>query len=162
MWPLEPATVLYRWSRGLPTQYGDVVVGTWDASLHGVAISLKDAPGRVRYMQGMRYEGVTTIVTFEDTPEAQVHREALGAPMTMRLLRRTFDLRGKTVLLLNDCTPVIFALRKGSRSPVLQQAAEEVCREALAARLTGCPPWYWPCCCWYGYWCGPSWWLCWC
>jgi hypothetical protein len=60
--------VAHRWSKGLPTQYGDLVVGTWDASLHGVAISVKNAPGQVRYMRGMRYEGVVTVVTFDDTP----------------------------------------------------------------------------------------------
>lgn len=84
-------------------------MGTWDASLrlHYLAISLKDAPGQVQYMQGVRYEGVTTVVTFEGTSEAQVHREALGAPMKMHLLRRLYNLRGETVLLFNDCTPVI-------------------------------------------------------
>ena len=131
----------HRWSKGLPTQYGDLVVGTLDASLHGVAISVKNAPGQVRYMRGMRYEGVVTVVTFDDTPEVQVHREALGAPMTMRSLWKLYDLLDKTVLLLNDCMPVIFALHKGSRSPELQQAAEQVGKEAgcwvLAQHIPG-------------------------
>ena len=51
--------------------------------------------------------------------------------MVMRLLRRLFDLRGKSVILRNDCLPVIFALQKGSQSPQLQRAAEAVCKEAL-------------------------------
>ena len=53
--------------------------------------------------------------------------------MAMRLLRRLFNLRNRTVLLRNDCLPVIFALRKGSPSQVLQKAAEDVCKEALEA-----------------------------
>jgi hypothetical protein len=67
-------------------------VATWDASVKGVAISLCVRPGEILYLEGMRFEGVTvsTIVTFEDTPEAQVHREA--APMVMRLCRRHFDM----------------------------------------------------------------------
>jgi len=81
----------------------------------------------------MKFDGVSTIVTFGDTPEAQVHREAAGAPMIMRLIRSMFDLRGRTVLLRNDCLPVIFALQKGSSSPQLQAAAEAVCQEALEA-----------------------------
>ena len=35
MWPLEPSTAYFRWSKGLPNQYGDLVVATWDASVHG-------------------------------------------------------------------------------------------------------------------------------
>jgi hypothetical protein len=133
MWPLEPSTAYFRWSKGLPTQYGDLVVATWDASVHGIALSVAIRPGQVYRLEGMRFDGVSTIVTFEDTPEVQVHREAAGAPMGMRLLRRLFDLRNRTVLLRNDCLPVIFALREGSPSQVLQRAAEDVCKEALEA-----------------------------
>ena len=133
MWPLEPSTAYFRWSKGLPTQYGDLVVATWDASVHGIALSIAIRPGRVYQLEGMRSDGVSTIVTFEDTPKAQVHREAAGAPVAMRLLRRLFDLRNRTVLLRNDCLPVIFAIQKGSPSQVLQRAAEDVCKEALEA-----------------------------
>ena len=83
-------------------------------------------------LEGMKFEGVSTIVTFEETPDTQAHREAAGAPMAMRLLRRIFDMRGRSVLLGNDCLPVIYALEKGSNSPQLQAAAEAVCREAFA------------------------------
>ena len=44
-----------------------------------------------------------------------------------------FDLRNRTVLLCNDCLLVIFAIRKGSPSQVLQKAADDVCKEALEA-----------------------------
>ena len=135
MWPMEPCTVYYRWQRGLLTPYGDLVVGTWDAADTGVAIAVSIAPGVVYRLSGMRFEGVSTIVTFEDTPEAQVHREAAGAPMVMRLLRRLFNLEGLTVLLRNDCAPVIYALQKGSSSARLQLAAEAVCREGLEAKV---------------------------
>ena len=62
-----------------------------------------------------------------------MHREAAGAPMAMRLLRRLFDLRNRTVFLCNDCVLVMFAIRKGSPSQVLQKAADDVCKEALEA-----------------------------
>jgi hypothetical protein len=129
MRPLEPSTVYFQWSERLPTQYGDLVVATCDASVHRIALSIAIRPDQVNRLECMRFDGVSTIVTFEDTPEAQVHREAAGAPMAMRLLRRLFNLRNRTVLLRNDCLPVIFALRKGSPSQVLQRAAEDVGKE---------------------------------
>ncbi len=88
MWPMDPTTLYFRWSRGLQHPYGELIVATWDASVKGVAISLCVRPGEILYLEGMRFEGVTTIVKFEDTPEAQVHREAAGAPTVMRLCRR--------------------------------------------------------------------------
>ncbi len=45
MGPLEPSTAYFRWSKGLPTQYGDLVVATWDASVHGIALSIAIRPG---------------------------------------------------------------------------------------------------------------------
>jgi hypothetical protein len=62
-------------------------------SVNGIAISVSIRPGQIHYQEGVRFDGVSTIVTFEDTPEAQVHREAEGTPMVMRLLRGLFDLR---------------------------------------------------------------------
>ena len=135
MWPMEPPTVYYRWMRGLVTPYNHLVVATWDAARTGVAIAVSIAPGVIYRLAGMAYEGVSTIVTFEETPEAQAHREAAGAPMVMRLVRRLFDMRGRSILLRNDCFPVIYALEKGSGSPQLQAAAEAVCREALEAGM---------------------------
>jgi hypothetical protein len=40
MWPMDPATLYFRWSRGLPHPDGELPVATWDASVKGVAISL--------------------------------------------------------------------------------------------------------------------------
>jgi hypothetical protein len=130
---MEPATVYFRWARGLAHPYGELIVVTYDASEKGIAAAISLEPGKILRLEGMHFEGVSTIVTFESTPEAQVHREAAGAPMVIRLLRRLFDLRNKTVLIRNDCAPVIFALRKGSGSPQLQEAAEILSRESLEA-----------------------------
>ena len=58
IWPLEPSIMHFRWSGGLQTQYGDVVVETWDASRHGIAISVTVSalPGQVYHMEGMCFE----------------------------------------------------------------------------------------------------------
>ena len=45
-------------------------------------------PGKILRLEGMHFEGVSIIVTFESTPEVQVHQEAVGAPMVIRLLLR--------------------------------------------------------------------------
>ena len=131
MWPLAPATLYHRWLQGTTPPGTRVIVATWDASVKGVAICIALEPGSTFRLEGMRFQGVSTIITFEDTPEAQVHREAAGAPMVMRLLKRVVDVRDATIILRNDCEPVVLALRKGSPSPQLQEAAETVCSEAL-------------------------------
>ena len=133
MWPMEPATVYFRWSSGLLRPNGALIVVSYDASEKGWPPPSVRSWAIILRLEGMYFEGVSTIITFEDTPEAQVHREAAGAPMVIRLLRRLFDLRGKTVMIRNDCAPVIFALRKGSSSRQLQEAAEIVSRESLEA-----------------------------
>jgi hypothetical protein len=43
MWPLEPTTAYFRWSKGLQTQNGDLVVGS--VSVNGIAISVSIRPG---------------------------------------------------------------------------------------------------------------------
>jgi hypothetical protein len=63
----------------------------------------------------MRYDQATTIVTFSDPLEAQVHRESAGAPISLRILRSLTDLNGWQILLVNDCLPVVLALRKGTQ-----------------------------------------------
>jgi hypothetical protein len=64
----EPSTVYFQWSKGPPTQYGDLVVATCDASVHGVALSMAIRPCQVNRLECLRFDGVSTIVTFEDTP----------------------------------------------------------------------------------------------
>ena len=88
MWPMEQATVYFRWARGLAHPYGDLIVVTYDASEKGIAAAISMEPGKILRLEGMHFEGVSTIVTFESSPEAQVHQEAVGAPMVIRLLRR--------------------------------------------------------------------------
>jgi hypothetical protein len=66
------------------------------------------------------------MVTFEDIPEAQLHKKAAGAPMMMRLMRQIFAL---------DCAPAFYALQRGSSSVRLQLAAEAVCLEGLEAKV---------------------------
>ena len=70
MWPMQPCTVYYRWMRGLIVPYDDLVVATWDAARSGIALAVAVEPGVVLRLEGMKFEGVSTIVTFEDTPEA--------------------------------------------------------------------------------------------
>jgi hypothetical protein len=92
MWPLQPSTVYYRWMRCLSIPYNNLVLATWDAARSGVAITISVVPGVIYRLEGMKFEGVSTIITFEDTPEAQAHREAAGEPVVMRLLRRMFEI----------------------------------------------------------------------
>jgi hypothetical protein len=71
--PRVASTVYFQLSKGLPTQYGDLVVATCDASVpnessHGIALSLAIRPGQVNRLESMRFDGVSIIVTFEDTP----------------------------------------------------------------------------------------------
>ena len=85
----------------------------------------------------MQYDRATTIVTFDDPIEAQVHRESAGAPMVLKFLQGQMDLRGWHVLFMNDCLPVVLALRKGSHSTRLQADAEEVTLGLLEAGAKG-------------------------
>ena len=73
---------------GAGASYSDLIVVTYDASEKGIAAAISMEPGKILRLEGMHFEGVSTIVTFESTPEAQVHREAAGAPMVIRLLQR--------------------------------------------------------------------------
>ena len=82
---------------------------------------------------GMRYDQATTIVTFSDPLEAQVHRESAGAPISLRILSSLMDLSGWHILFVNDCLPVILSLRKGSNSARLQTDSETVALGVLEA-----------------------------
>ena len=74
---------------GLVVPYDDLVVATWDAARSGIALAVAVKPGVTLRLEGMKFEGVSTIVTLEVTPDAQAHREAAGAPMALRLIRRS-------------------------------------------------------------------------
>ena len=66
--PRVASTVYFQLSKGLPTQYGDLVVATCDASVHGIALIIAIRPDHVNRMECMRFDRVSTIITFEDTP----------------------------------------------------------------------------------------------
>jgi len=139
MWPLDPRTVLYRWSQGIETPGGPLLVVYWDSSPLAVGISIRRKPDSVWKTGGMAYKGATTIATFRTHLEHQVHRESAGAPLAMLTLRRLTDVRGHRVLFVNDCLPVVLAMRKGSQSPRLQSDAEYM---ALASLEAGCKSLY--------------------
>jgi hypothetical protein len=88
---------------GLVVPYDDLVVATWDAARSGIALAVAVEPGVTLRLEGMKFEGVSTIVTLEVTPDAQAHREAAGAPIGLALDSAEFDMRGRPVLLRNDC-----------------------------------------------------------
>jgi hypothetical protein len=81
----------------------------------------------------MIYDQATTIVTFPDPIEAQVHRESAGGPIAFRILSSLMDLCGWHVLFVNDCLPIILAMRKGSQSKQLQSDSESVAVGILEA-----------------------------
>jgi hypothetical protein len=133
MWPLEPATLLFRWEQGLDVPGGPLVVVYWDASPFSVGLSIRTRPDQIWKTAGMQYDRATSIVTFDSPLDAQVHRESAGGPITLRVLRSLMDLRGRHVLFVNDCLPVILAMRKGSHSERLQADAEAVALGVLEA-----------------------------
>ncbi len=81
----------------------------------------------------MQYDRATSIVTFDNPLEAHVHRESAGGAITLRVLRGLMDLRGWHVLFVNDCLPVVLAMRKGSHLERLQADAEAVALGILEA-----------------------------
>ena len=88
MWPMEQATVYFRWARGLAHPYGDLIVVTYDASEKGIAAVIIMEPERFCAWKECTLKGCLQLSLFESTPEAQVHQEAVGAPMVIRLLQR--------------------------------------------------------------------------
>ena len=135
MWPLDPRTTLYLWSQGIETPGGPLLVVYWDSSPLGVGISIRRRPECVWKTGGMTFKGATTIATFSPRLQHQVHRESAGGPLAMQILRSLTDVRGHRVLFVNDCLPVVLAMRKGSSSPQLQSDAEYM---ALASLESGC------------------------
>jgi hypothetical protein len=81
----------------------------------------------------MRYDGATFIATFGTSLDVQVHRESAGAPLAMRLLRSLVDIRDHRVLFVNDCLPVVLAMRKDSQSLRLQADSEYMAAAGLEA-----------------------------
>ena len=94
-----------------------------------MAAGSQDGPDAV----GARDRDTTSIATFGEELSAQVHRESAGAPLAMQLLRSLQDIRGHRVLFVNDCLPVVLAMRKGSQSAQLQTDAEYMAEAGLEA-----------------------------
>jgi hypothetical protein len=61
--------------------------------------------------------------TFEDDIDVQVRREALGGWMNLDLYQKGRSIYGKHNIFRNDCQSGLFGLQKGSRSLVIQFAA---------------------------------------
>jgi hypothetical protein len=102
----------------------------WDSSAEGAArISIRERPDELWQTAGMRYDGTSPARRVE----AQVHRESAGGPLARQLPRGLVDIRGKRVLFVNDCLPVVLAMQKGSNSRVLQADAEYMARAGLEA-----------------------------
>ena len=139
MWPLDPRTVLHKWNQGIETPGGPLIVVYWDSSPFAVGISIRRRPDQVWKTGGMTYQGATTIATFQKHYEHQVHRESAGGPLAMQIVRSLTDIRGHRLLFVNDCLPVVLAMRKGSQSPKLQSDAEYM---ALASLEAGCKSMY--------------------
>jgi hypothetical protein len=133
MWPLEPATLLFQWEHSLPFPGGPLVVIYWDASPFSVGLTIRVRPDQIWRTAGMVYDQATTIVTFPDPIEAQVHLESAGGPIAFRILSSLMDLRGWHVLFVIDCLPVILAMRKRSQSKQLQSDSESVAVGILEA-----------------------------
>ncbi len=66
MWPLDPATLLFRWENGLSLPGRPLIVVYWDASPYAVGVSIRTRPDRIWKTAGMRYDQAITIVTFSD------------------------------------------------------------------------------------------------
>ncbi len=96
MWPLDPATILFRWENGQSLPRGPLVVVYWEASPLSVGLSTRTQPDQIWRTEGMHYEQATSIVTFSDPVEAQVHRESAGAPISFRILSSLMSLLGGT------------------------------------------------------------------
>jgi hypothetical protein len=79
MWPLDPATLLFRWENGLSLLGRPLVVVYWGASPYAVGVSIRTRPEWIWKPAGMCYDQATSIVTFSDPLEAQVHRESAGS-----------------------------------------------------------------------------------
>jgi hypothetical protein len=56
MWPLDPATLLFRWERGLPHGKRPLVVVYWDSSPLSAGLSIRTRPDQIWRTAGMHYD----------------------------------------------------------------------------------------------------------
>ncbi len=92
MWQLGPVTLLFRWIKRIIIALQ--AISDWDASPFSVGRSIRTRPNQIWRTAGIRYDQATTIVTFSDPVEAQVHRESAGAPISLKILDSLMNLSG--------------------------------------------------------------------
>jgi hypothetical protein len=132
IWPFVPSSLYGAFLRG-ETAGAHVFTLVWDASHLGLG-------GTVRSHDDRLSGGTVIVATHDslDTYEAQVHREAVGGPLILEAASKVVDLHGAVVILRNDSTAALTALRKGSsRSVTLQSIATRM--NQLCADLDATP-----------------------
>gem|GEM_PF-2417476 len=119
MWPPVPSSLYGRFLRKELRQERVAVI-IWDSSVHGWG-------ALVRWWAN--HDGLLVVGTFgpNDSVEAQVHREALGASLALAAASKESDLHNSIVIFRNDAVGALSALQKGCLSSVILQG--------LAARL---------------------------
>jgi hypothetical protein len=120
MWPLPASTAYHIFlSRRIPNAKTAALI--WDASIHGWGAVLRTSP---------EDQGLVMVGTFSPDEQQwlseQVWREARAGVLAFRAATQSVSLQGWTVIMRNDATGALAALRKGStRSSVLQRSAIE-------------------------------------
>ena len=120
LWPFVPSTLHAAFLAG-ETGTAHIVVITWDSSLHGWGAVVRWWANR---------DGKVIIGTLPDSDDMshQVRRETLGGVLALEAAALEIDLTDAIVILRNDSTGALSALRKGSfTSTFLQQCALRSC-----------------------------------
>jgi len=136
IWRLDPATIMDRWQRGLPLPFRLVVV-TYDAAIYGIGVSVRTEPRQLWRTAGKSYGRLSSVVTFDQEYEHQVHREGWACPIALETAIELTPPGPAVVLLRNDCAPALAGLQKGSyQSPMLQGASVDVHKQCIQAGWT--------------------------
>ena len=133
IWRMEPATVMDRWQRGIDLPFRLVVV-TYDAAIFGLALSIRLKPKDIVRTTGRSFDRVSSVITFEQDYEHQVHREGWAGPIALETAIGLVEPGPAVVLLRNDCSPALSGLQKGSsRSSELQTASIDLHKQCYRA-----------------------------
>ena len=138
MWKPLPVQLYAKWltrqaeALSPDSFFGVVGVAFVDASIHGYGFAWQASP-----------DDEPVIVVAPPHPadpwDEQVHREA-SAYTRAAIFIASLGLHGRA-LIVSDCYPVTVAMTKGSPSPVLQQAAEQVVQISIDSNLLFEPLW---------------------
>ena len=148
LWPIVPSSLYGAFLSG-EERDARVLVITFDASVHGWGAVIRTSPDEAGvevvggYRTAVELLGATFIdpSALPDCPAAQVYRETLAGFLATQAASKLYALADYTVLIRNDCTGAISALRKGSfRSPALQNVA--LLHNRLFMDLGASPPLY--------------------